>query len=215
VAPGDYSPEAPTDPYVRVDAYGSSHHGFTARDAIRGGCVDTKPRFDALAVCPRHGSMIRRRASLPGVRSGSVPPLPRYYHGATTSCRPSRRPPLPSRGGTTRCVWSSFLSAPDAPLRGRGSLGSASPCCRSFRWRRQDLPSSWGTPLASVRMLFDSGRPARPSPIRTAARPPPLTKTTAPTLKLSKLYHTALRLAVYASCSGSLHSHARLASRCW
>jgi hypothetical protein len=30
VAPGDYSPRAPTDPYVPSRAYGSSHHEFAA-----------------------------------------------------------------------------------------------------------------------------------------------------------------------------------------
>ncbi len=64
---------------ARSSAYGSSNHGFTARDVIRGGCVDTKPRFDALAVCPRHGAMIRRRASLHGVRSPASPVLSRRY----------------------------------------------------------------------------------------------------------------------------------------
>src|SRR5213595_726025 len=32
---------------------------------------------------------------------GPVPALPRYYQGATTSCRASRRTSLPSLGGTT------------------------------------------------------------------------------------------------------------------
>ncbi len=200
---------------ARFSAYGSSNHGFTVRNVIRGGCVDTKPRFDVLAVCPRHGSMIRRRASLHRVRSGAVPLLPRYYHGATTSCRPSRRPSLPSRGGTTRCVWSSFLAVPDAPLRGRGSLGSAYPVTDAARGhdRISQVPGEPPLPLCPC-----SSTPVglhAPHPHGTAARPPPLTRTTAPTLKLSKLYHTALRLAVYASCSGSPHSHARLASRCW
>ncbi len=127
MAPGDYSPGAPTDPYVRVSAYGSSNHGFTARDVIRGGCVDTKPRFDVLAVCPRHGSMIRRRASLHRVRSGTVPPLPRYYHGATTSCRPSRRPSSPSRGGTTRCVWGFAPPSARRPTERPGVFGFGFP----------------------------------------------------------------------------------------
>ena len=29
-------------------------------------------------------------------------------------------------------------------------------------WRRQELPSSWGTPIACLLMFFDSGRTACP-----------------------------------------------------
>ena len=50
---------------------------------------------------PSNGSMIRRLASLPRVLPGPVPRLPRYYQGAMTSCRPSRRTSFPSLGGTT------------------------------------------------------------------------------------------------------------------
>jgi len=51
---------------------------------------------------------------------GPVPALPRYYQGATTSCRPSRRASLPSLGGTTRCV---LAFAPTAPKRNGGGPG--------------------------------------------------------------------------------------------
>src|SRR5947209_17533827 len=45
---------------------------------------------------------------------GPVPALRRYYQGATTSCRPSRRTSFPSLGDTTRCV---FVFAPTAQNR--------------------------------------------------------------------------------------------------
>ena len=45
--------------------------------------------------------MIRRLASLPWLRVGPVRQLRRYYQGAMTSCRPSRRTSLPSLGGTS------------------------------------------------------------------------------------------------------------------
>ncbi len=116
--------------------------------------------------------MIRRRASLHEVRSGPVSPLLWYYHGATTSCRPSRRPSLPSRGGTTRCVWGFVPLSARRPTERPGVFGLGVPRDRSCPWRRQDLPSSWGTPLASVSLLYDSGRPARPSPTRDGSAAP-------------------------------------------
>jgi hypothetical protein len=52
--------------------------------------------------------MIRRLASLPWLRPGTVRQLRRYYQGAMTSCRPSHRTSLPSFGGTS--VVHSFFS---------------------------------------------------------------------------------------------------------
>src|ERR1700694_4510914 len=51
---------------------------------------------------------------------GPVPALRRYYQGATTSCRPSRRTSLPSLGDTTRCV---LCFAPTAQERNGGGPG--------------------------------------------------------------------------------------------
>src|SRR5262245_2511795 len=64
--------------------------------------------FRCIRRVSQEGSMIRRLASLPWLRPGTVRQLPRYYQGAMTSCRPSRRTSLPSFGGT---------SAPTRPLR--------------------------------------------------------------------------------------------------
>jgi hypothetical protein len=62
--------------------------------------------------------MIRRLASLPWLRSGTVRQLRRYYQGAMTSCRPSRRTSLPSFGGTSRVH--SFYSLLSGRVRRRG-----------------------------------------------------------------------------------------------
>jgi len=62
--------------------------------------------------------MIRRLASLPWLRPGTVRQLRRYYQGAMTSCHPSRRTSLPSFGGTSSVH--SFFSLPGGRVRRRG-----------------------------------------------------------------------------------------------
>ena len=94
--------------------------------------------------------MIRRPASLHAVpRCVGVPALQRYYQGAATSRRPSRLASFPSLGGA---VGAFCCFAPAGPMNARaaglGCCGSASPRRLVFRRRRQDLPSSWGTPIA-------------------------------------------------------------------
>jgi hypothetical protein len=87
-------------------------------------------------------------ASLPSAGSARaiVPPFRRYYQGTATSCRPSRRTSFPSLGGTTgtrpfrsrrRGAW---------PASGLG-LVTRYPRPGRLPWRRQELPSSWGTPI--------------------------------------------------------------------
>src|ERR1017187_7898657 len=58
---------------------------------------------------------------------GPVPALRRYYQGATTSCRPSRRTSLPSLGDTTRCVLCFAPTAQDATAVGREYFGFGDP----------------------------------------------------------------------------------------
>ena len=123
---------------------------------------------------PPNGSTIRRLASLHAVRAGPVSTLQRYYQGATTSCRPSRRASLPSLGGTTRCV---LRFAPTTSRRnggGPGVLRVRRPPrnCRMIRWRRQDLPSSWETPSASVPCSSTPAGLHAPDQNGAAARPP-------------------------------------------
>ena len=122
MALGRYRPRAPTDPYVlalehtvlQIMAWLRVDHapdaGETAAEgsgdcfanaAIRSCFVDTRVECRCIRRVSQEGSMIRRLASLPGLRSGTVRPLHRYYRGAMTSCRPSRRTSLPSLGGTS------------------------------------------------------------------------------------------------------------------
>jgi hypothetical protein len=56
--------------------------------------------------------MVRRLASLPWLRPGTVRQLRGYYQGAMTSGRPSRRTSLPSLGDTSASTRS-FRSPAD------------------------------------------------------------------------------------------------------
>jgi len=77
---------------------------------------------------------------------GQVPRLQRYYQGAATSCRPSRRTSLPSLGGTTGTLAFSLPTPPSVATSGLG-LVTRYPRPGILPWRRQDLPRSWGTPI--------------------------------------------------------------------
>ena len=44
--------------------------------------------------------------------------------------------------------------------------------CRELPWRRQDLPSSWGTPIVRLPMFFDPGRTACSRPVAEQQRGP-------------------------------------------
>ena len=95
--------------------------------------------------------MIRRLASLRWLQPGAVRQLHRYYQDAMTSCRPSRRTSFPSLGGTSVALvrfapWRT--SAPPRP----GVGNPVSPAGNLPR-RRQDLPSSWGTPIVRLHMF--------------------------------------------------------------
>ena len=83
-------------------------------------------------------------------------------------------------------------------------------------WRRQDLPSSWGT---SIPICTCSPTPAgryAPNHGRTHRLAPATVKTKAPAfINVSRLDSMASGLAVYASRGGSPHRRARLASRRW
>src|SRR5262245_25851370 len=89
-----------------------------ANPAIRSCLVDTVVEFRCIRRVSQEGSVIRRLASLPWLRPGAVRQLRRYYQGAMTSCRPSRRASLPSLGGTSSVH--SFCSLPGGRVRRRG-----------------------------------------------------------------------------------------------
>jgi len=78
-----------------------------------------------------------------------------------------------------------------------------------FPWKRQDLPSSWATPIIRLHMLSDSGETATPD-LPTLDRvdfffqsnrmaPAKGTTKALASKILSKLNHMAFGLAVYAS----------------
>ena len=144
---------------------------------------------------------------------GAVPQLPRYYQGATTSCRPSRRASFPSLGGTT---VHSFVSLPADECRRRGlELVTRYPrpgCCRGDD-RISQVP---GEPRLSVcPCSSDPGRTDRIRPLRCRSVAPGMRTTKAPAKGLSRLNRMAFGLAVYASQAGLPRHHARLASGCW
>ena len=131
-----------------------------------------------------------------------------------TSCRPFHRTSFPSFGGTSVALVvfaPRWTSAPPRPGVGH----PVSPAGMSPR-RRQDLASSWGTPIVRLHMFqSDAGRTACTRPYSAAAWPLVIERQRLPRLGLSTLNSMASGLAVYASQCGLLQHHARLASSCW
>jgi hypothetical protein len=195
VALGRCRPRAPTDPYVlalehtvpqimgslRVVTHPKSEkRSQMAMNAICGDCfsnaairscfVDTMVEFRCIRRVSQEGSMIRRLASLPWLRPGAVRQLRRYYQGAMTSCRPSRRTSLPSLGGTS-AFTRSFRSPADECTAEARSWSPGAPAGTSLR-KRQDLPSSWGTPSVRLPCSVDAGRTAGTRPLRCSSVAP-------------------------------------------
>src|SRR5262249_18064919 len=120
---------------------------------------------------PSNGSTIRRLASLPAVR---VVPFPRFP-GTVKALRLPAAPPA-----ALRCLrlavplgasWFSLLP-PKTQRRWTGSFGIGHPLDRRIRWRRQDLPSSWETPIASVPCSSTPADRHAPYHDGAATRPP-------------------------------------------
>jgi len=115
--------------------------------------------------------MIRRPASLHRVPAGRVPRLLRYYQGATTPCRPSRRTSFPSLGGTS--LARSFRSRRhNVRCRGPGGLLRAPVAPAGFRLEATGPPTFLGNPDCALALLFDPGRPCASGPRDAPARPP-------------------------------------------
>src|SRR5262249_41937528 len=74
------------------------------------------------------------------------------------------------------------------------------------RRRRQDLPSSWGTPSVRLPCSVDAGRTAVTRPLQCRSVAPGMCKAEAPATGLSTLNSTAFGLAVYASPPGLPHA---------
>ncbi len=125
----------------------------------------------------------RRFASPPQGPPGRVPLLQRYYQDAATSCRPSPRASLPSLGGTS-VGTRSFRSSADEHPPPRPGVGNPVAPAGNLPRRRQDLPSSWGTPIVRLLMFFDSGRTACTRPLRSSSVALGMTKAKAPTIRV-------------------------------
>jgi hypothetical protein len=149
----------------------------------------------------KSGSVIRRLASLHWLRPGAVRQLQRYYQDAMTSCRPSRFASLPSLGGTSVALVRFAPRRTSAPP-GPGVGDPVSPAGTSLR-KRQDLPSSWRTPIVRLHMFHtDAGRTADTRPLRCCDMAPGHRTAKAPAKGLSTLNSMAFGLAVYASQCG-------------
>src|SRR5262249_619194 len=105
VASGRCRPEAPTDPYVLTLEHtvpqptdSPSPKGPRGYPSESRGQAD-EPRWVRPVALGRICRLAPRFS--PRGPPGRVPPLQRYYQGAMTSCRPSRRTSLPSLGGTS------------------------------------------------------------------------------------------------------------------
>ncbi len=106
---------------------------------------------------------------------GPVPALRRYYQGATTSCRCSRRTSLPSLGGTTWCVLCFAPTAQERNSGGPGVLAVRRPPRRRVRpVDTAGSPKFLGNPDCFYARFCDSGRTARPPCHDGAAARPPL-----------------------------------------
>jgi hypothetical protein len=95
-----------------------------------------------------------------GSKTVQVPRFPRYYQGAMTSRRPSRRASLPSLGDTTRSARVSLARGRALPRAGLLELVTRYLRPGFGQWKRRDLLRSWGTPIV---LLPCSPTPAEPS----------------------------------------------------
>ena len=128
---------------------------------------------DASDVVPSGGLMIRRPASLHAVlRCAGVPALRRYYQGAATSRRPSRRASFSFAWRYRRCVRCfAPVGVTNAPPRAWACWGSASPLPK-FSTETTGSPKFLGNPNCTFAGLFDPGSSTASNHHNAAARPP-------------------------------------------
>ena len=164
------------------------------------------------AICPSASSIIRSAASHPPGPLGRVPRPHRYYQPTPTSRPPSTRHFVSfaqhyHRFARLRSLGTGrFPESLDHFYRGARAA--------SARWRRRDIPGSWTT-------LAYMPRSSTPADRRTQATTGPAMwssanlTTSTPHGTLSRLYHAACTLSVYASQPGSPPDHATLDSGWW
>ncbi len=161
--------------------------------------------------------MSRYLASLHGVLAGASSPASTVLSGHYDFL-----PPFPPHfvafawryHGSCRLV-SSLPTPPTAERRAWGSV-TRYPRPGCLPRRRQDLPSSWGTPMPVCtcsqtpvgQLVSDHSQDGCTAPAERTTKAP--TKT-----RLSRLHSMASRLAAYVSPAGYPTDGARLASGCW
>ena len=122
-------------------------------------------------MSPSFGLPHQSPSALQRVPAGRVPRLRRYYQGATTPCRSSRRASLPSLGGTILCTLASLLSAWRATPRAWGF-------CSTLRLPHPDSGGNDrashvpGEPSCAYALLFDPGGTDAPGHRDAPTRPP-------------------------------------------
>ena len=167
-----------------------------------------------MAQCPHHLSLkkphnpVHRFPRLGPL--GQVPQLPRCYQWTPTPRLPSRLASLPSLGGTTRC--SSSLPGPEQ-IPGAWTISTAAPA-PPVQVEKTRPPRFLGDPYLHA-PLFDPGGPPAPGLFRASHVAFRIVNYVGSALVLSRLYHAAYRIPVYASQSGSLPDHATLGSGWW
>ena len=152
---------------ARTSASGSStgsspsHRGGPV--AIPSSSGDMRKNLDVFNMFPSMEPAGRRFASLHRVLRGEFP----CFHGTIKALRlPDARPaalrcPRLAVPRLARCF------APAATRAGVAGLELVTRCSsRELPWRRQDLPSSWGTSIICLHMFFDPGRTTMPDQSR-------------------------------------------------
>ena len=170
----------------------------TVPEAIRSSYGDMRENLDVFSMFPSIRSVGRRFASLHRVLRGEFP----CFDGTIKALRlPAARP------AALRCLR---LAVPQRPLvlfaprrtsaPPKPGVGDpVSPAGTSLR-KRQDLPSSWRTPIVRLHMFHtDAGRTADTRPLRCRGMALGDRTAKAPAKGLSTLNSMAFGLAVYAS----------------
>ncbi len=146
---------------ARTSAYGSSTDRFAIRkgpEAIQASGGDMLTNIDVFDMFPSIESADRRFASLHRVLRGEFP----CFNGTIKALRLPAAHPAALRFlrlvVPRLCSLCSLLDGRVQPPR-PGVVHPVAPTGNLPR-RRQDLPSSWGTPMIRLRMFFDSGRTA-------------------------------------------------------
>jgi len=107
--------------------------------------------------CLPTGELLDAPLPSPGSSTVRVPRLPRYYQGAMTSGRPSRRASLPSLGDTTQALV--FRPHAAERCRGRSSgVGYPVPPAGTASVETAGSPTFLGNPNCALALLYDPGR---------------------------------------------------------